>query len=247
MKELFKKLGATEKEMNIYLKLLEIGPQPISVIAKYAQIPRSSMYVVIEKMKKLHLIENFIRAQIQYVRAVSTEELKNIILIAEQNIKTTTSLLEHYLPALVSIEHTSPLKPFVRHYEGKEEVMKLYAHIFEEKAYVGFFDPKLVVETLGKEYLEIAKLSTLHNSEIKEIATYSEEAFFFKEKYSSSHHHIKILPPHIHLESDTIITDTTIYMIAFKGHDASGVEIHSPILAHSMRLAFEGWWNQVGD
>ena len=64
-KEKLQKLGLSDKEASVYLAMLELGPSVVSDIAKKANINRSTVYVVLEFLKKrgipsqlIHILPN---------------------------------------------------------------------------------------------------------------------------------------------------------------------------------------------
>ncbi|MBI4232770.1 hypothetical protein HY605_06075, partial [Candidatus Peregrinibacteria bacterium] len=79
LKSLFSQLGANEKESNTYLKLLELGATHVSHIAKILNIPRATMYLIIDKLEELQLAEHFIRNGIKYVKAIPPKEIINLL------------------------------------------------------------------------------------------------------------------------------------------------------------------------
>ncbi|MFA6529197.1 MAG: helix-turn-helix domain-containing protein, partial [Candidatus Gracilibacteria bacterium] len=126
MKELFESLGAGEKEMQAFLKMLELGAQPISIIAKFVGVPRSSMYVILDRLKALHLVEEFEQKNIKYVRCIPVENLKNILESKEKQLEQTLVMLGKKLPELENLENRLSITPKVKFHEGKEGVMQVY-------------------------------------------------------------------------------------------------------------------------
>ena len=51
MEELFTRLGLDTKEAAATLELIRLGPSPVSRWAKHAGVNRSSMYVLLERLK----------------------------------------------------------------------------------------------------------------------------------------------------------------------------------------------------
>src|SRR3989339_51008 len=98
MKILFKTLGATEKEMQTYLKMLELGAQPVSVMAKYVGMPRSSMYAVLERLKSLHLIEEFDQHGLKYIRCIPVKMIKDLLQSKRRMLQQAMNVLEEKLP-----------------------------------------------------------------------------------------------------------------------------------------------------
>src|SRR3989344_5357323 len=57
LKELLKKAGFSEKEVDVYLALISRGPAIASDIAEIAKINRSTTYVILQSLAKRDLIE----------------------------------------------------------------------------------------------------------------------------------------------------------------------------------------------
>ena len=105
MNKLLLKLGANHKESETYLALLELGPQPISSIARRIGVPRSTMYTIIDSLKKLRLIDKFVRAKVTYVKAISAKDIQNVIRIHENELKQVQGLYNESLHQLETIEN----------------------------------------------------------------------------------------------------------------------------------------------
>lgn len=63
-------IGLNEKESRIYLILLQLGPQPVSIIAQKIGMNRSSCYAILEKLLKKGYIEKLIQEKNTNYRAV---------------------------------------------------------------------------------------------------------------------------------------------------------------------------------
>lgn len=79
--EALKQIGLNRKEAIIYTILLEIGSQPISVIAKKAKINRTTCYKVVEDLKKKGLISSFNKNSTTFITAEPVSTLMNLIKI----------------------------------------------------------------------------------------------------------------------------------------------------------------------
>lgn len=243
MKELFAILGANKKEMQIYIKMLELGAQPISVIAKYVGVPRSSMYVILEKLKKLNLIEEFERNKIIYVKPIPARNLLDILKSKEKRIEQSLYMLEEKLPELEALENKLSITPTVKFYEGKEAVMQIYEATLKEKEFYAAFNPYLVKKFMPEYFHEVAKILREKGVKAKEILVACKEASEYKKKFHSLKHRIKILPKGRIFFSDTIITSKRIFMISYAEREVSGTEIDNVALAQTQRILFEGLWN----
>ena len=55
----FSSLGLSQKEKRVFLKLLSLGATPVSMLAKALSLPRTSVYVLVERLKTLAVVETF--------------------------------------------------------------------------------------------------------------------------------------------------------------------------------------------
>jgi len=242
MKRLLIQLGLTTKESGTYIKLLELGAQPISIIAKHAQTPRSSMYIVIEKLKQSGLVEEFQRSGIKYVKCIPVEKIKNILKTKEEKLKTTKNLLAEALPHLKTLENRSTIVPKIKIYEGKEEVAKIYEEVLKEKSFQAYFNPKAVKLHLPEYYFKIAETIKKNKQTAQELLTNCKEAIEYQKEFNSKNHKIKILKKGITFESDTIITSEKVFMILYDDQDISGIEIWSKALSKTQSTTFKYMW-----
>ncbi len=242
MKQLFTHLGLNTKESNVFLKMLELGAQPISVIAKHSGIPRSTMYLVIENLKKAHLIESFQRADILYVKAIPVRHIFDVLKSRERELEQTAKILEEKLPQLEAIENKLSITPRIKFFEGKAEVMKMYESVLKEKNFVAIFNPKLVKNFMPEYHYQIPDTILKNKCIVKELLVNSSEAEEYKNLYASKKHKIKILPKNVQFASDTIICPDKIYMISYGEKTLSATEIWNKILAETQQVLFNELW-----
>lgn len=245
MNDLFSRLGLSVKETETFTKLLTLGAQPISVIAKQMGMPRSSMYFIVEKLKEHQLIEEFDQTGIKYVKCIPAKDIADVLKAEERNIKQTLLLLEEKLPALQALESTLSVTPKVKFSEGKDAVMKMYESLAQEKELFAFFNPE-TVKHMMPAYLNIIHETVLeHGSRAKEIAVDCTEARTYKRKFQSTRHQIKILPKGATFLSDCIICEERICMISYGENQIAAIEIFSKTLASTQRTVFEQLWNSL--
>lgn len=245
LKTLFENLGLTEKESRAWLKMLELGGQPVSVIAKYVGVPRSSMYVMLERLEKDEFTQRFDRNGITYFKAISPKALGEVLRSREEKIGQTIRLFERELPNLEAMENKLSITPRVRFFEGEMGAAKMYEEVLKEREFCTVFNPQLVKKVMPEYIYKIAEELKKKNGRAKELLTESAEAHNYLKKFSSSLHKIKILPSNIHFSSDTIICKNKIYMIAYGEEQLSAIEIINPFLAQTQWVLFEELWKRL--
>ena len=241
MKSIIRKFGASEKEAETFLKLLELGAQPVSVIAKQMNVPRSSMYLTLDVLKKLGLIEDFQRGEIKFVKCIPIKNLPDILKTKEKEIEQISSTLQDKLPELEALENRLSITPTVKFHEGKTAVMKMYEEVLKEKEFCAFFSPELVKKAMPEYYFAVGESV----NKAKEILVACASATEYKKLFDSKNHQIKIFPKNIKFESDTIICKDKIYMISYGEKQVSGTEIFNPSLAQAQKSIFEQLWERL--
>lgn len=244
MKDLFKSLGVSERGMNTYLRLLELGAQPASVIARHMKIPRSTMYLVLEGLEKCGLVEEFERAKVKFFKCISPRDIDNLLTLKEREVLVAKDLLTKNLSKLEVYENKLSITPSVRFYEGKDAISRMYESILNEGPFYSFSNFESVGNVLPVYITEVAQMIKKKKLKVKELLVSSVIAKKYAVKYKSSFHQIKLLPRGASFDADTIIGKDRMYMISYGEKDVSAVEIYNPSLAKTQRVMFEQVWGK---
>lgn len=241
MKHIFTTLGIEKFDGEVYLKLLELGPQSISVLAKSCNTPRSSMYVVIDRLQKVGLVEEFQRFSRKYVRAISPQEIENIFNKKKLEIEHWVEVLSKNMEYLTSLESQYSFKPIVNFYEWEQEVRSLYTRVLSYPSFQAIVSTWPFMEI----FPDISESIQKKGIKIQEFIVPWDGANAYRETYGSSTHEIKELPEGYNLSSDTIITQDSVFMISFDGKQVLGFQIVSSSLIETQKILFESLWNSV--
>lgn len=142
IKDKLQELGFSEKEVEVYLALLEMGSAIASDIAKKTKLNRSTTYVILESLEKRGLISVTDRRGATLYNSTPPEQL---IQYLEGMAKRYTSLAadtKKLLPQLKSSRRESAPTPRVQLFEGSEGVKTVYedtlASLEEMRVYASF-------------------------------------------------------------------------------------------------------------
>ena len=244
MKELFKNLGLDGERMQTFLKLLELGAQPASVIARYVGVPRTTMYSILDELKKLGFVEEFERSGIKYYKCIPIENLQDILEARANKVAYTMELLNKELPDLLMKENKLSVTPKVKFYEGKDAVMKMYEDVLKEKGFYAFFNPQVDNPIMKIYFDKIENAIRKRKLCVKEFVVRGSKGNLYLKKYSTGCHKIKLLPKGVKFDADNIICEDKIYMVSYGDVEVSGVEIFSRSLAFAHRVMFEQLWGK---
>ncbi len=243
MQDLFKRFDLDVKETTALLKLIRLGPSPVSVWAKQAGINRSSMYVILERLKSKGLVTTFTHNGIHHAQAIAVSQLPHLLAQKQAQIEDTQAILKHHLPDLEKLEGTHAITPTVRFYEGINRVETMYEEILKERSFCAYFHPSRVKRLMPKYFHKIPQALKANGGTAKELLVACKEAEEYQNLYNSQKHQIKLLPQPITFSSDTIITKTKIYLIGYSENDAVGTEIWNEELAHTQSVIFDLVWS----
>lgn len=111
--------GFNERESLVYTTLLELGSAPMSRIVKKSGLKRTTLYDVLETLKK----RGFVSITKQHGRAVYLPEDPRVI---GEKLDEQQVVFKKILPELLSITNTFQKKPRVRFYEGMDGLKEIY-------------------------------------------------------------------------------------------------------------------------
>lgn len=126
---LLKTLGLTDKEIKVFQKLVEMGPQPASHIAHLTGLPRNTVRSILDVMVKRGVVVKTRRANTQYYAPENKEnlirQLKFRKVSMDEAIDQQIELLTTYGDELTA-GHAAKSRPKITFYEGISGLEKVY-------------------------------------------------------------------------------------------------------------------------
>ena len=246
MKELFTRFGLRDKETTAFLELVKLGAKPISIWAKHAGINRSSMYVLLQRLTKMGLVNTFVHKNIQYAQAIPVDKLPALLSDREQTIADTKALLKRHLPELLGMEKTNGITPKVLFHEGIHKVETMYEEVLAEPSFKAIFHPGRVKAATPEYFYKIPEVLKERGGKAQELLVFCPEAKEYKHTYNTERHQIALLPKEITFSSDTIITKQKIYLVGYGTESVVGTEILNEELAQTQSVIFDMAWSLYG-
>lgn len=243
MQDIFIRFGLTEKESAAFLELVRLGACPVSRWATYAGINRSSMYVLLDRLKAQGLVTSTTHHGVTYVQSVPMAEVSALLFDKQQSLERTHELFLARLPELQKLEKNHGLTPKVSFYEGTHRVEEMYEHVMKEKSFNAYFHPARIQEMMPEYFHTIPQTLKKHGGSAKELLIACKEADQYKKLYASDTHHIRILPKQMMFSSDTIITDQKIFLVGYSENSVVATEIWNEALARTQSAIFDTVWN----
>jgi sugar-specific transcriptional regulator TrmB len=243
MRDILKQLGLTNSEVNTYLAGLEVGPSPIAEIAKKANLPRSSCYLIIQELIKKGFFSTYYLGK---KRLFLAEPPQKLVTLAKDQLERAEAMVENLknaLPTLVSLYNLMPQKPKIRFYEGFEGIKTIFEETLEAKQILvlcsGYKKP---MERQLFQYMSLY----FHKVLAQKIPTFeiigdSPDSADYQRECSSSINKIKIVPhakdcTHI----DKTIFQNKIAIISFPYLNGVIIE-NKPIADYEKALFWQLW------
>ena len=127
MKDELKLLGLNNTEIRIYLALLKLNQSIASEIAKKAEIPRASIYNVLERLEEEGLVSHVIKENKKYFSAANP---KTIL----ENLDYKKERISEILPELEKMQEIKEEKiPKTEVYLGKKGIQTILNLILQER------------------------------------------------------------------------------------------------------------------
>ncbi|MDP2684286.1 MAG: helix-turn-helix domain-containing protein [bacterium] len=242
--ESLEKYGLSPKESKVYLACLELGNSTVQVIAKKAELPRSTTYSVLESLIKQKLVFPLRDHKIMTYYAEDPQKLMNISEESTRSIKAS-------LPELKTLFRSSEKgRPKIKYYEGLNGVKEMYDDIIRTKGLKEYliFAPEdswmqMDVNWISnfKKRRAAAKIKTrtiLNDSPLARQAQKDAGKFYAETKILTDKNASNDFNAGVYIFRDKIILiDYTKNLIA--------VEIQSKNIADTQRLMFESLWKTL--
>lgn len=126
VEKILEKIGLSEKEVKIYLAILELGQDTIQNIAKKANIQRPTAYIILDSLRNKGLVTTVEKARKTLFAAETPQHLERLLQKSQEDIREKQNELKNIIPELQAIFNLAEKKPKVKFYEGKEGVIAMH-------------------------------------------------------------------------------------------------------------------------
>lgn len=230
-------LGLEDKEIKIYLALLELGEATVLNISRKSKVNRASIYYILEKMKKKGLVTHVEKSGKEAFAPTDPTLLLNQQKSKIQNLKSIVPDLKH-------IHTKSDKKPTVKFFEGIEGIKTVYQDTLTAKTEIlDYANSKQIREHWPKYDQDYIKLRSKKKIPLRCIAPFDKYGQQVKSEDKKHFRQTRLInPKDLNLNDEIKIYDNKIAMISF-GKNPFAVIIESETLANTQRAIFEMAWS----
>jgi predicted transcriptional regulator len=125
------RIGLSEKEVSVYLALVKLGSTPASRVAREVELPRQTVYTILQHLVESGLVEQGVRSGTKRFLA-DPQRLPLIIDKRKREIDEQNELLKKEIPKLLSLNRQRESFPKIQYYEGEKGLKHLFENILDQ-------------------------------------------------------------------------------------------------------------------
>lgn len=229
-------VGLNEKEAQIYLATLELGPSPASEIAFKAKLNRVTAYDILERLIAKGFVSTFLKKRVRTFAATDPDLLRDLYRQRYDQFKAA-------LPDLRRLHGKTP-HPRVSYYEGVEGVKRVYADTLRAKTeLLNYADSKAIRQFWPNYDEEYVKERVKRHLYLRGIAPNDEYGREVARHNKESYREIRLVPPgEFSFANEINIYDDKVSIISFGQDVLLGMIIESHEIADTQRAIFKMAW-----
>ena len=139
--KILSELGLSQREIKIYLSLLELGDSRVSPLVKASEVSNSKIYETLDKLIKKGLVSYYVKDNNKYYAAASPKTLLEML-------EEKKSKLNEIMPLLELKQKARSAPESVEIYEGEKSIFRMLSFLVRDakknEEYISF--------SLGEEH-----------------------------------------------------------------------------------------------
>lgn len=128
---ILKKIGLNDKEIQVYLRLLEYGAISVRGLADITEINRGTVYDILKKLQEQGLATYYHAGSKQKFVAEDPEKILLVLKNQEEEIKKVKINFKEILPELKALQSKEETKPTTKFYEGRAGIKAILEDVLE--------------------------------------------------------------------------------------------------------------------
>jgi len=244
------KLGLSNKQIKIYLDLATYPESTVVDIHKRAQLPRSSIYLELERLTKKGLIIQKKVGKSTYFKITDPKNLKLTLEDQTDTLNFLTQNLDEFHQSVKQLTTAKDQPKTINIYKGQAGIKQMLWNIILSKAdLVIGYSPGTLEDITDRKFSEkwrqAFKDQSMHNQIIfnkPTPLTWSDVPGFLKENVEAK----TLNPKKIKFDRMTLIYNDVFTVCSLKtDQDQYGIEIRDKLLIDSYKQMFNFIWNHV--
>lgn len=251
-KELLKQLGFRDKEIDVYLTVLQHGKITPGDLAKITKINRTTIYSVAKELTRKGVITEDLGGPASYLVALPPEELESIVQNQEKELVRRKKMVQNAIAELKVLakktKYSIPKIVFIpekdlEKYLYKRTPIWIESVVQRDGIWWGFQD-----HTFVRHYQDwidwFWRTKDFQETETRLLTNQSDIEEEMKEK-KYERRGIKFWDQSEKFTASTWVSGDYLIMLITKQRPHYLVEVHDQVLAKNMRELFKGIWQKL--
>lgn len=250
MKDVLKKLGLTDKEIDIYLMLLSIGEATASNLAYRTGIAKNSCRYICEQLLEKKLISLKKRGNMFIYKADPPEKMMFLLEEEERKIQDKKEGFNRILGDLINLSNPENTLPKIRFYNGYDGIKDSYRDMISEckgKEMMAIFS---VVENVGVELQEFFLKEYVPSRVEKEIfmkniCLDSPKGIKYKQNDKRDLRETKVVSSKLFpvINTEINLYDNSMHYMSFDTKDSFAMIVQDTYITSMLKAVFTIIWN----
>lgn len=245
---LFEELGMSDKEAQVYLASLSLGPSTIMKIAHSANVKRTTVYPLMESLRNKGLVLIELKGLKTLYTAEDPVKLEMVLDQKREKLKSA-------LPDLSAMYNLKGGESFIKYYEGLNGIKSVYESLLTDikphQSYSIISNADEWLSTDSDFFMNFtnrrAELARGSDIKIRMLLQDTPSARkLFKEKENNYFIKVKILPKETKLTTNLVIIPKKVVIHQIIP-PAMAIVIENRSVIHMHQETFEIIWNSIKD
>lgn len=238
--DILHKIGLSENESAVYLASLQLGPAKVAQLARASDVKRTTIYPVVETLRRRGLIREKIDGLKTLYVAENPDRLENIL--AERH-KEFQSLFPEF-QALYNLDGDQSI---IKYYDTEEGLRNVYRELLSELRngddYYVIGDPERYDTSNESFFKDFIQKRVRINLNAKVLLTDSDLAKEYKKFERNFGEEVRILPSEVKLDVNVVITDKKVIIHQIIAPHITMV-IENKSVVQMQKILFELLWSK---
>ena len=114
-----KQLGLSDKQIKVYLGLLQLGPSSVRELSEYVNINRGTVYDSLDWLREKELVEFYNKDKKKHFVANNPDKIKSIVSRKKQELTRLSSQVDELIPELRALVNQGA-NPVAKYFHNEE-------------------------------------------------------------------------------------------------------------------------------
>jgi len=249
MRNELKTLGLSDKEIDVYVAGLKLGSTTINKLSQSARVKRSTVYVVLERLKQRGLVSQGLKRARKIYEMADPEKFLKLVKEEKEKIKEKEESVRKAVASLKVIANKSAFASDIKIYEGYDATMEVLVEISKTKSptYNFYSSHYFPLEDYEKIKKAVAKFNTAKRMAKSKIYVITDQVPLTSKFFPSADEDIRefrFLPEDIKLPAMIDVNEDVVVLSSVRD-GYSCIVIKNKTIADTLRIIHGIVWQSL--